>query len=96
MAGDRVDSGVPHGRLLTAFVDSVLAPPGAEPSALASARGAVRRAVGDRAFVDVCATIASFNAVVKLADGTGIPLEPAKAERTRDIRDALAIDTFRK
>jgi hypothetical protein len=39
--------------------------------------------------------VASFNAVVKIADGTGIPLEPAKEERTRDIRAALAIDAFR-
>ena len=68
---------------------------GGDDADRALARGAVRQAVGDAAFVDVCATVASFNAVVRIADGTGIPLEAAKAERTRDIRAALAIDAFR-
>ena len=69
---------------------------GQEDVTLAAARQAVRDELGDAAFVDVCATIASFDAVVKLADGTGIPLEAAKAERTADIREALAIDALRK
>jgi hypothetical protein len=51
--------------------------------------------LGGAAFVDVCATIASFNAVVKLADATGIPLEDVKEERTRDFREALGIEAFR-
>ncbi len=97
MDGGAIDSGVPHGQVLTAFVDAVLAAlDGQEDVTLAAARQAVRHALGDAAFVDVCATIASFDAVVKLADGTGIPLEPAKAERTADIREALAIDALRK
>lgn len=58
-------------------------------------RREIRGALGDAALVDTAATIASFNAVVKLADGTGIPLEPWKAERTADFREALAIDDFR-
>jgi hypothetical protein len=86
------DGGVPHGAALTGFVDAVL---GDNDAVLAAARGAVRRAVGDAAFVDVCATVASFNAVVKIADGSGIPLEEAKEARTRDIRKALSIDAFR-
>ena len=56
---------------------------------------AVREAVGDAGFVDACATVASFTAVVIVADGTGIPLEEAKEARTRDIREALAINAFR-
>ena len=95
MGGD-VASGVAHGQILTAFVDAVLARDDAAGPRLVAARSAIRQALGDRAFVDVCATIASFNAVVKLADGTGIPLEPAKADRTRDIRAALSIDALRR
>jgi len=87
------DGGVPHGALLMQFVDAVLLE--GNSSALTEARNAVRRAVGDAAFVDACATVASFNAVVKLADGSGIPLEEAKEARTRDIRAALSIDAFR-
>jgi hypothetical protein len=78
---------------LTAFVEAVL---GDDDAVLAAARRAVRDAIGDAGFVDACATIASFNAVVKLADGTGIPLEDWKAERTRDLRASLSLDDLRK
>ena len=84
---------MPQGALLTAFVDAVL---GGDPAKLQAARHAVREGLGDAGFVDACATVASFNAVVKIADGTGIPLEDAKEARTRDIRAALAIDSFRR
>jgi len=50
--------------------------------------------MGDSAFVDTCATIASFSAVVKIADGTGIPLEDYKEEASHDIREALSINKF--
>lgn len=69
---------------------------GDDDAVLAAARRAVRDAIGDAGFVDACATIASFNAVVKLADGTGIPLEDWKAERTRDLRASLSLDDLRK
>ena len=59
---------------------------------MARARAAVRQDLGDAGFVDACATIASFNAVVKLADGTGIPLEAEKETATREIRDRLSIN----
>ena len=44
----------------------------------------------DAALVDACATLASFNAVVKIADGTGIPLEEAK-----EIAPARSARTWR-
>lgn len=92
MDGTLAESGVPHGALLTGFVEAVL---GDDEAGLAAARALARAALGDAAFVDACATIASFNAVVKIADGTGIPLEDWKAERTQDIRAALDIEAFR-
>lgn len=79
--------------MLVAFVEAVL---GEDKAALTATRRAVREAVGNAGFVDACATIASFNAVVKLADGSGIPLEDWKAERTADIRAALDIDRMRQ
>jgi hypothetical protein len=86
------DSGVPHGALLTRFVDAVL---GNDANALSLVRFDVRQVLGDAAFVDACATVASFNAVVKIADGTGIPLEDWKEARTEDIRASLGIDALR-
>lgn len=84
---------MPHGALLIAFVEAVL---GDGEEAVACARAEVRRQLGDAAFVDACATIASFNAVVKIADGTGIPLEDWKAERTADLRAELGLDAYRR
>ncbi len=54
----------------------------------------MRAALGDAAFVDTCAIIASFNSVVKIADGAGIPLEEAKEAATVEMRADLAIDQF--
>lgn len=84
--------GVPSGDTLVDFVNTILQGNADDAPA---ARKAVRTALGDAAFVDVCATVASFNSVVKIADGCGIPLEPLKETRTTDIRQALGIDKFR-
>jgi hypothetical protein len=82
---------VPHGDVLMFLVEAVHS---GEDSAIATARMAVRDTLGDAAFVDACATIASFSAVVKIADGTGIPLEDYKEEATRDMRAEFAINQF--
>ncbi len=62
---------------------------------LDATRTALWRAVGDAALVDAAATVASFNAVVKIADGTGIPIEEAKAAATVELREALGLDAPR-
>ena len=74
------DSGVPYGTLLTAFVEAAL---GADAERLAQTREALGAAIGAAGLVDAAAAVASFNAVVKVADGTGIALEEAKAARSR-------------
>ena len=86
------DSHVPNSAELLRFVDAALA---GDEADLAVARQAVLEAVGPAAFVDVCATVASFNAVVKIADGCGILLEDAKAERTHDLREELGVNALR-
>ena len=82
---------VPHGEILMALVGAVH---DGDPGGMAAARRAVRDNLGDAAFVDACATIASFSAVVKIADGAGIPLEDYKEEATRDMRAELSINDF--
>lgn len=62
---------------------------------LVNARTALRQVLSNAAFVDTCATVASFNAVVVVADGTGIPLEQQKAEKTAQMRAKLEIDQLR-
>jgi hypothetical protein len=83
---------VPHGAELVRFVDAAL---GDDADELKQARDAAHAAIGSAAFVDACATIASFNAVVKIADGSGISLEPAKAERTHELREELNVNALK-
>jgi len=61
---------------------------------MAAAIAALRRAVGDAGWVDAAAVAATFNAIDRVADATGIPLEPAKAARSADFRGALGIDAW--
>ena len=83
-----VDS-IPNGKVLMDLVEAVFA-----NADLVEARQAVRDDLGDAAFVDACCTIASFSAVVKIADGAGIPLEDYKEEVSREIRQELSINEF--
>ena len=83
-------SGVAHEAELLAFADAAIR----EPGRLAEARAAVERAMGRAAMLDAAAVIAGFDAITRVADGTGIPLEPAKAEATADWRESLGVDAF--
>jgi hypothetical protein len=44
--------------------------------------------------IDAAAVIAGFDAITRVADGSGIPLEPPKAEATADWRGRLGIDDY--
>lgn len=91
MGQGTADSGVEHSAILLAMAASVL---GNDETEKQTARNKLRQTLGDAAYVDTCAIIASFNAVVKIADATGIPLEDEKAKKTQDIRANLSIDDF--
>ena len=86
------DGGVPHGRLLLDFAEAVIG--GTEPE-IAAARTALIATIGEEGFVDAAGVVASFNAVVRIADSTGIPVEDFKLERTVEERSALGIDDWR-
>ena len=80
---------MPHGALLVEFGEAVL---GGDTTRSAAARRGVLESLGAGALVDAAAIIASFNSVVIIADGTGIPLEEAKAAATADLRSALGLE----
>lgn len=60
----------------------------------AAARDRLHAEIGDAALVDAAGVLAIFNAVVRIADATGIPLEAQKAEMSEDFRDALGIGDY--
>ena len=85
------DGGVLHGSLLTDFAEAVL---GGDEARLTDIRRRVRDTLGDAAFVDAAAVIANYSALDRVADATGIPLEPAKVSNTVELRAELGIDKF--
>ncbi|MBN9086730.1 MAG: hypothetical protein J0J01_07470 [Reyranella sp.] len=85
------DVGVPHAHELVAFAEAAIE---RETKPLNAARVALVRSLGEKAVVDAAAVIAGFDGITRIADATGIPLEPPKAAQTADLRAALRIDEF--
>ena len=85
------DGGIAHGALLTAFATAAI---GDDDRMLAGLRDRIRREIGDAALVDSAAVAGLFNAIDRVADATGIPLEDAKAADSADLRQDLGIDRF--
>ncbi len=90
--GDGAATGVPAGPELVAFADAAL---GRNAATLDAARTAVIAAVGEAGLHDAAAVIGGFDGITRIADATGIPLEPAKAESAADFIAALGITRFR-
>jgi len=76
---------------LVDFAEAVL---GSDGVHLIKARSQIARLLGDVALVDISAVVGIFNAVVRVADATGIPLEDYKVPLTADLRAALGIDSY--
>ena len=83
---------IPHGSLLKAFAEAALDD---DEKLLTEIRQRLRKAMGDAALVDAAAVIANYSALDRVADATGIPLEPAKETETADLRAELGIDAWR-
>ena len=86
------DAGIPHGERLVAFAEAALAGDAAE---LSTARDALRDAAGSAAVVDAAGVIGNFERMVRIADGTGIPIDAMMANLSGDIRDELGLEGFR-
>jgi alkylhydroperoxidase family enzyme len=91
VTGTAESGGVPHGGVLIAFAEAVL---GEDDATLAEARDAVQAVLGPAGLVDAAAVVGLFNAIDRVADATGIPLEPEKATASADLRAALGLDRF--
>ena len=84
------DGGVAAGEALAAYADAFFE----DGNGFAVARDRLQAEVGEEASVDAAATLAIFNAVVRIADSTGIPLEKAKAQLSADIRGDLGLNDW--
>ena len=89
--GGQVDSGIEAGGVLVAFAEAAMT--GSE-SDVAAAREALRSRLGDAATVDAASVIANFERMVRIADGTGIPLDAPLAMITADMQKEIGTDQF--
>ena len=68
---------------------------GADRYALPQSRTQLLERMGEAALVDAAAVVAIFNAVVRIADATGVPLEDAKYEASSELRQRIGINALR-
>jgi hypothetical protein len=85
------DAGIPHGERLNAFAEAAVAGDAAQ---LATARAALRSAAGSAALVDAAAVVGNFQRMVRIADGTGIPVDAAVRALSGDFRESLGLEGF--
>ncbi len=89
--GRTQDSGVVAAEELLAFAEAAL---GNDAAPIKQARQRVSAALGEAAMVDAAGIIANFQRMVRIADGTGIPLDPSMAAITSDLRSQLGINDY--
>ena len=83
--------GIPQGALLAAFAEAVV---GDDGDVLANARSALTDALGTDALVDASAVASMFNAIDRIADSTGIPIDEDRLAPTAEFRESLGITAF--
>jgi len=91
IVGKPGDGNIPHGALLVGFAEAVL---GVDDERLVDTQSRIRAAIGGAALVDAAAIVATFSAIDRVADATGIQIEDARARSTADVRAALGINAF--
>ena len=85
------DGGIANGEILVDFAEAIL---GVDADRLSECRRTVAKELGNEALVDAAAIAATFNAIDRVADGTGIPIDEERLEPTADFRKDLGIDQF--
>jgi hypothetical protein len=83
------DSGIPHGALLIEFAEAIL---GDDDERLAAARSTIVDVMGAAALVDAAGIAGFFNAIDRVADSTGTPLDEAVLADTESLREELGIN----
>jgi len=87
------DTGIPDADVLIRLAEAVV---GYDTDEIAAARQAVLDRMGAAALVDAAAVAANFNAIDRVADSIGIPLEEEKALHSEEFREELGINGFGK
>ncbi len=83
-------AGVSHGAELIAYADAVVA----RSENISATRMAIQASMGDAEVVDAAAVIANFQRMVRIADGTGIPIDGPMDVLSADLRHEIGINAF--
>ena len=94
MGAGATHTGVAHGQRLVAFAEAAVAATHEADPALATARDELLAAAGPDALVDAAAVVGNFQRMVRIADGTGIPVDGGMNALTAGMREDLGIDRF--
>ena len=85
------DPGVDHASHLRLLTETAIEGRWEE---LAAIRDAATAAMGEQAMVDTLTVAAGFNGITRVADATGIPLDPTTQQVTGSMRAQTGIDAF--
>jgi len=85
------ESSVPGAGALIGLVEACFS---ANPEEGVAARKRVRNELGSEALVDAAGVIGNFERMVRIADGTGIPLDAPVNVATEAVRVELGIDGY--
>jgi len=91
MGQEADDCGIDNARALIAFVETFI---NRDAAALAQARTVLVGEMGSDAMIDAAAVAANFQRMVRIADATGIPIDPQVSQMTRDIQQQLGLRRF--
>ncbi len=83
--------GIPDGDLLLAFASTVI---GTDAEALANARNALVKRLGDDALVAPSVIAGNFSRNDRVADAIGIPMEADFLNKSQDFREDFGINRF--
>lgn len=86
------DGGVPHGAALRRFAEDVLR----DGDGLPASRSALLEAVGATQAAHAAGVIASFDAINRVADATGIRLDEESDARAGDLFEELELGALRR
>ena len=94
MGGEFSAAGVTHGDLLVAFAEAAVAAGDEKDAELTAAREKLLAVASPELVVDAAAVVGNFQRMVRIADGTGIPIDSRMNALTAGMREDLGIDQF--
>ena len=89
--GGGAESGIQNGAELVAFSDACV---DGDPAAVAEARRRLEAVAGPEPVVEAAATIGNFERMVRIADGTGIPLDGMMRTLSHGLEEELDLVAF--